>query len=499
MGHLQSISQRDGSRTVTVKAYEQPARIEEEFVPESGFTAADSARVFDSPAVKDGRKMTDEEKRRKLLNERFCTEGIDYMREVFGLDLWSPSVPVEVVQCIADGRLTPPLEVVVRPVVWDRDSHVRRKVQPLKAACSLVVRLPFDPETRKPVPPSKSRHVYVASYPCRRYLQRAVPDADMRVPACPPGGLQNIVFTAAQRMALEGIGLRGDRLYPGSFNTLPYEDRLALVQGRPVGFTGEVRIEDGFGSTHQVCIAGEGRMRTGADGLPAVSFRTNYPSEPGEDDVLDVVGAAVLGKLQLDVFEHDDKFVPRTDAYGNPVLNKAGENLVDFGVSLGPVGGWLHSEKWDESRHRYVKSSEYSMYSVAVVNGGFCVQRMKRVKDLDVSGNPVEAESAHWEIPEIRLTDDGKVRVRGQKVTPVSDEELEAYKRGVGGVFKGYTEYRDGHKPVTRNVFLVPDVTNNDYPRPFDKETGENIKKRLEEMQVRRRKQDYSRQSYRHF
>lgn len=450
-------------------------------------------------AATSGAKMTDEQKRDKILKERFCPEGVQWLKDVLNIDVTNPKVPLSVVYDIAAGNVTEPIEAVVTPLAYDKSAKKNVEMPPMKVVSSFRIMLPYDRDTFAPIPPSKEQPVFVASYPCYEFLQKSEPSEAVS-PAKEPekvakGELPK--FSPEMVMALEGVGIREDRLYANTFNAVSLADKQAMVAGDAFTCTGTVRVADGLDNRLSINVNGLAKLEQGRDGKVSARFVTQYPAEQQGNRVLDLMKVSRIGSLELDFFERDARGHRKTDVYGNPIINKAGKDLVRYGRVFGFVDGYLHQKAFKNGS--WEESVQKDKYEVSVVNGGLCVSKARKVLDLDANGESLttviggkEVEKYHYESRDAKVGKDGTVRVGMQDLKPATPKDLEDYRRGVGGRFVGYQakDFKTGKK-VVYDAYVFPDNRRNGYGRAFSQKVSEELFAARQEKKTAR-KQNYS-------
>lgn len=443
-------------------------------------------------------KLTDAEKKDKYLKELFCPEGISWLKDVLGIDLSSPKISPATVYEIGKGMVTSePLEAVVTPLVYDSVKKENVAVQPIKTVASFRIVMPFDRKTFEPVAPSAEQPVFVASYPCYEMLQRGEPTENLTT--VEESGAERkevgLRFTDGIKKALEGLGIREDRLYKTSFNHLPLETMQQILAGQSFECTGTVRIADGFDNRLSVNINGRAKLVVGADGEVKTHFEPQYPSETA-GRVLDLSKIKNIGNLEVDLFERDARGYIREDVYHNPIPNKAGKDLVRYGRVFGFADAYVHQKSY--SGGRFEENIVKEKVAASVVNGGLCVTRAARVVELGEDGKPLttiiggeEKEKFHYELKDAKVNKDGTVRVGTQNLQPVSPRDLEDYKRNIGGMFKGYEKVLQSGEKVVYDAFVYPDNRRGGFANAFSKKVSEDLLARRDEKKAVR-KQNYS-------
>lgn len=476
-------------------------------------TLGNAAKALHSSKPKTSRKAapSDDEKRRKVLEERFHPKSIEFLKRNFDIDLSSKQVPLAVLYDIADGRVTSePIEAIVCPVVYDRHDKTNVEARPVRVVASFKFGFPFERKGNSKVllEPSEERPVFVASYPCYDFLEKADPSEMQETPAVAEQAPAQEkpampVFSPEQIMALEGLGITEDRLYVSSFNAVSLEDKLAMAEGRSFPVNGTVRaIDEETGVKFAVNLNGTAKMVQGKDGRILTQFEPQYPVKQRQNQVVDLLTVRKVGSLELDFFERDNKGHAKKDIYGNLVINQAGKDLVKYGVAFKPVDGFIHKRVYDKSARTFSDKIESGKYQVTLVNGGICATAMKKVFDLDKDGNQIMTVSRtgenvpkyHYECKDAIVSSDDTVRVNGQELEPLTPADLIAYKRGQGGAFKGYeyTDTKTGQK-VIYDVFAYPDNQRSGYAKGFSPAVSEAlIKRQHETKETASKKQNFS-------
>lgn len=477
-------------------------------------SAASAPKPAQAVPVRTSVKYSSDEDRNKVLKERFCPEGIQYLKDVLGLDLTSRDIPVAELYNIAGGRVTAPLETVVKPLAYDKTQKKVVEMPPIKIVSSFLIKMPFDKETGKWIAPTAEHRPFISSYPCFDYLQKADPSERMSVVASveAPKNEELPKFNAAQTQALEGIGINEDRLFSNSFNAIPVSVKREMLAGEPFEVNGTVRIPDNTPDSRlSININGMGKMITAKDGTVTVKFDAQYPVEQKSNQIVDIKKVSRIGNLELDFFEKveyvgtDGKThrKNKTDVYGNEILNKAGKDLLRYGQAFGPVDGYVHEKFYDQQSHKQEDTVRKEKYQVSLVNGGLCVTKMIKVADLDKDGQQMktridgkEVDKFHYEVKESHVSKNGTVRIGNQDLAPATPKDLEDYKRGFGGRFNGF-EYVDmtgkQKKTVTYDVFAVPDNRRSGFSKTFSQKVSEELINRREETTKKpTRKQNFS-------
>lgn len=473
---------------------------------QSKMTEKASAKVQTGESKSKGRsqakpaKMSDAERRDELVSTGFHPTAVKFLKDELGIDLGA--LPLNTVYDIKSGRVTEPLDVKVSPLVYDKEKKEVVKMPPIKSKASMRFVFPYDNDF-KPVALDKEHRVFVASYPCHQFVQKADPSAQFMED---PGQQAKTAerkelpkFTSAQIMALEGIGINENRLYASSFNALDVETKRNILEGEVFEVNGYVRTSFGV-----LNVNGEGRLVQMKDGSVRAAFEAQEPVKQGKNDILDINSARRSGNLELDFFERDSSGKVKTDVYDFPVLNQAGKDLVTYGVSFEAVDGYLHKTVYDSKEKRFKDEVEKDRYQVSVVNGGICATRMKKVFDLDQDGNKVkttfngkEVDKYHYEVADVRVNSDGTVRVGQDNLKFKTEADLANFKKGIGGTVVGakWQEYGEkGTKPkeITYDAYVVPDNQKNGFAKVFSPSTSQKLQERNAPKQKTRKKQNFS-------
>lgn len=444
--------------------------------------------------------MNDKQKREKLLKERFCPEGISWLKDVLGIDVASARVPLQALYDISGGNVTSDvLEAIVKPMAYDKDRKENVEMPPIKVVGSFRIIMPYDRKTFVPIPPTAENPVFVASYPCYDMMDRIEPSEAVALrsgkTAAEDGEMPK--FTPQMVMALEGVGIREDRLFANSFNAISLADKRAMVSGEAFECTGTVRVADGLENRILINVNGLAKLTMGKDGDVTARFQPQYPAEHRPGQVIDLVRASRVGNVELDIYERDSRGYRKTDVYGNPIINKAGKDLVKYGRAFGFMDGYVHTNQYVDGK--FEDNVSKVKYEVSVVNGGLCPTKANKVLELDENGKQVmimiggkETEKFHYESKYAKVGKDGTVRVGTQDLKPATPADLQDYKRGVGGKFVGFeTKDMKTGKKIVYDAYVVPDNRRNGYGRAYSQKASEELISRREEKKAAR-KQNYS-------
>ncbi len=444
---------------------------------------------------------SDEQKRAELIEKGFHPTAVAFLKKELGIDL--NSLPLNTVYDIKAGRVTEPLTVRVTPLVYDRSTKTAKEMPPIQSVSSMRFVFPYD-KNFNPVALDKEHKVFVASYPCHEYIQKAEPSLNVTAEEnAPAAAVQKELpkFTQEQIMALEGIGINENRLYGSAFNALDVETKRDILDGNVFSVDGYVRTSFGV-----LNVSGVGKLVEGPDGTARAKFQAQEPVTLDKDSILDIASVRKMGNLELDFFERDANGKMKTDVYDLPILNQAGKDLVNYGVSFEPVDGYLHKMEYDAKERKFKDVVQKDKYQVSVVNGGLCATKMRKVNDLDQDGNQIktkfngkEVDKYHYEATDVRLNADGTVKVGNQDLKFKTKQDLENYKRGKGGVVEGakwlsYSEKGGKPKEVKYDAFIVPDNQKNGFAKAFSPSTSQKLieKNQTKIMKAPKRKQNFS-------
>lgn len=435
-----------------------------------------------SNSRKGSSKDNDKEKaiRGKILSERFVPETVSYLKDNFGIDV--QTIPVQALYDIAHGNVTQPLEAVLSPRGFDRDAKTEVDLPKIRTVSSFLFILPSDNEY-KPVAPDKKHPVYVQAFPCHEYVQKSDKAVSVET-ANVEDGLKrdDFKFTNAQVLALEGVGIAGDRLF-GGFNALSVEQLQAARDGVPFEFDGVVKTLAGF-----INVAGTATLKENASGEPVVRFEPNGIPQRGENDTLDLLTVSKIGNLELDFYERS-KMTGEIlhDSQDRPMINKAGRDLLAYGITMEPVKGVIHLRTWDDAEKEWRSNNQTNFYQVSVVNGSLVPSKMVKVIEKDDNGKDIMIGSGknafakyHYEVANARVNKDGTIRLaNGVSGTFTSADDIQNYRMGKGAVVKDAvwkTRGKDGkEKSVTYDAYVVPDPLRGGFARQFSPDTSASL------------------------
>lgn len=535
------------------------------------------------------KKATDS--RQKLIDKYFLPGDREYLNNLLGIDLASKSIPDSVIYDIAAGRTTKPIEAVVKPVVYDRDTKENLEAKPLDVVASFRIFFPHDSKTHKRVAIDENHRPFISSYPCFDFLvkpeagETATVDTKDSRPVLTPDqmsvildafesfdfsaedirlvgeGKKNITVEMVQEYldvnhkgvlpgehvendlvekvidsfnglhkpekmailnflpyseyamalstfpefknkhftALESVGFDTGRLYADAHNRLTLAQKCDMLLGKPFDVDGSVKINDDMcNAKRTINVSGHARLLTLASNRIGIKYEPQYPVSMKANETVDLFRVRHVGNLELDFYKRDGKGRIENDIFGVPEVNQAAKDLLRYGVAFEPVDGFLHVKEKGEDKVTKGK------YQVSLINGGICATRMVLVEDLTKDGKPImitrngnREPRKHYEIDGVKVTSDGKISVgfgdKRQLLEPVSEKDLDNYRRGRGGFFKDYhVEDKDTGKKVTYNVFAVPDNLNSGFPKVYSERVSKEMADRIKQEQAPKRKQNYS-------
>ena len=410
----------------------------------------------------------------------FHPEVVKFFGEKLGLNL--DSLKTATLYDILQGKLSEPLEIVVTPLAFDREADKRVEMPRIKSVSSIRVVLPM--ENGKPVAPDKDHPVFIQTVPCRPFIEKSeVPESSLGA-GKPEVERELPTFTDAQLLALEGIGIDRSRMF-GGFNHLTKEQKCDIAEGKPFMVDGAVKTEFGL-----VNVIGQGRLSTDKDGKAVAMFESTYPEARDASKVIDLMDARRVGTLELDFMRRNNDGRVITNVNGAPILNEAGANIVNYGMAMEPVKGYIHKHEYDNKAKKFVDKVETGWYQVTAVNGNLFATRMKEVKVQGIDG----AEIVRTEIAQARVKD-GKVFVNGKPGEPLefaSDRDLTDFLAGRGGVVKNAVHHDFKlKKDVTYDAFVVPDNTKAGFARQFTPETSKKLIERRDRKVTAGKKQNF--------
>ena len=404
---------------------------------------------------------------------------IDWFKDKLDLDL--AKMPANELYRLQRGEFTSPQRIVVTPLAYDTAAKKNVEMPRMVAIVSLRANIPA--EKGKAVALDDKHKVFLQTIPCRPLVELAAPGEEL-APAPAVKDDRQPTFTKAQVMALEGVGIVPERLF-GGFNRLSKAEKLDILDGEIFPVDGCVKTDFGY-----VNVIGDARMVSSEDGEKvSVNFEPMAPEKRAEGLTVDLERGRVIGTLELDLFKRgaDNKIMK--DASGAPMLNAEGENLLDFGASLGPVKGYTHKRERDKEGV-WKDTVEVADYTVKVLNGCLFAQKMnseKLVKEEKRSANSskkvVETRRVKLDAPEVPL-----VRMNGDKVFVIgetkplefrSEADRLSYIQGRGGVVlnASFKDFKTG-KVSTYDAFIYPNESG--FGQKFTPETTKKILERRE-------------------
>ena len=416
-------------------------------------------------------ELRNEDDRQKAVR-LFDQSVVEWFKANLNLDFTSRDVPLSDLYKLSRGELTDPLKFVVTPKAYSTEQKVQVDMPPIQVVASL--RGSFPSVNGKPVPIDEKHQVFLQTVPCRPFVELVAPGEVMPEPERKVDEKREAKFTEPQLMALEGIGISRERLY-GGFNHLSRQEKLDILDGEV--FPVEGNVKTGFG---YVNVMGEARLTTADDGKVSVVFEPNYPEKRAEGLVIDIDRARIIGTLELDVYARTPDGRIKTDVNGARILNRAGENLLEFGAALEPVNGRLHKRVRTKDG-TWKDSFDIKPCNVKVVNGNLFASFLTE-KEVMVNGKKTKVA----EIPNARIKDD-KVFVLGQK-QPLefgSDADRESMLSARGGIVKGATfKDFDTKKEIVYDAFAY--INESGFAEKFSPATTEKILARRNASETRR-------------
>ncbi len=427
-----------------------------------------------APAKRSQEALKADEQRQKLLSG-FHPTVVDWFKEKLGVDLASNEFPLADLYKLQRGELTEPVKVVVTPLAYDVEG--KKSVEMPRIASMVSLRAIFPMVNSKMAGLDDKHKVFLQTVPCRPLVELAAPGEAVRSERQESID-RDTTFSRAQTMALEGVGIVPERLF-GGFNHLSRAEKAEILDGNVFSVDGAVKTDFGF-----VNVCGNARLVG-----DQASFEPNYPEKRVEGCVIDLESARIIGSLELDFFKRTPDNRLMKDVNGNPILNRAGENILDYGVAMEPVKGFLHKrERGKDGVWKDAVSIAY--YNVKSLNGSLFAQKMVE-KKVESQGK----DETLMEVPGIRLKD-GAVWVAGES-KPLefrSEKDKESFLQGKGGVVIG-ASYKDfkTQKTSVYDAFVV--ATESNFAQKFSPSATEKILSRREEREAKttRRKVGFGR------
>ena len=291
-------------------------------------------------------------------------------------------------------------------------------------------------------------------------------------------------FTESQLLALEGIGIDRSRMF-GGFNHLTREQKCDIADGKLFYVDGAVKTDFGV-----VNVIGQAKLSTDKEGIATAQFETTYPEGRDASKVIDLLEARRVGALELDFFRRDNNGTVITNVNRAPILNEAGANLVNYGMAMEPVKGYIHKREYSAKTKKFVDKIETGWYQVTAVNGNLFATRMKETKVKGIDGE----EIVRPEIAQARVRD-GKVFINGKTNEPLefaTERDLTDFMAGRGGVVKNAVHHDfKTKKDVVYDAFVVPDNTKAGFARQFTPETSKKLIERRDRKVSAVKKQNF--------
>ena len=413
-------------------------------------------------AAKTQSELRSDDLRAKAL-KGFHPSVIDWLKDNLNLDLKSKSISVSDIYKLSRREFAGPFDMVVTPKVYDASTKELVDGAPLQVYDSLRINVPF--EKGKPVAVDDKHKVFVQTVACRPLVELAAPGEEIAPRSVVKGDEERqATFSEAQLQALEGVGIARDRLYNG-FNHLTREQKLEIADGEIFPVEGSVKTDFGLVNVN-------GKARLLMDGEKAsVVFEPTYLEKRTKDLMVDLDGARIIGMMEVDIYERTPDGKRKKDVNGDYILNRAGENLRDFGSSLEPMNARLHKRergkdgKWNDV-YDTVK------VCVKVVNNSFYAIPLK------------ENESKELELPDVRFAKDrdgnetDKIYVLGQKeaLQVNSPEDAENIRKGFGGLVRDVVYKDKDGKEVKYDAFVQ--IGESGYAEKFSPASTEEILRR---------------------
>jgi hypothetical protein len=453
----------------------------------------------------------DAEARQKVL-AAMHPEAASWLKDNLGLDVNNPrQVDTSTLYDIHQGKVTKPLDIVVTPLAYDRSA--KKAVEMPKIKVNTSIRLAFPRKDGKWVPIGKEGRVGFTNIPPLPLLEKAEGfETPREAPKATVDGekQKGPEFTESQLMALEGVGVSRDRLY-GGLNAVSREEKEDMAAGRAFPVYGAVNTGVGL-----VRVSGEAKLSTDAEGKAVARFQSAYPEDITKSTVIDLETArhqevfakdsktdkVVRTVVDLDFYRRDSKGKVITDVNNRPLLSTAGENLVNYGMAMEPVKGYVHFRSYDAKKKSWEDRREARDYQVTVVNGNLHFTEMRQVPDLNPDGTKATykmkdgqtVELTHPEVYSSRVKD-GKVYLDGNDSKPhdfASKQDEENFLRGKPAVVKGVTghDYK-ANKDVVYDAVVVSDNRSAGFAKAFTPSTSKALMEKMKPKQATRRKQTF--------
>lgn len=333
---------------------------------------------------------------------RLLDENIKYLKDNFAIDLYDFSNVSDLdVKKIAYGNVTSPINFSVAPKGADRRVNVIGSVR---------IQFPYRREGEKyvQVPVDDSNRLQFSSYPCiplvEKVAEKEVEIEDRKVSADE--------YEKPSREQVEALRSVGVDLYRAG--SLSPEEQNDLLAGIPVNLNGVIRTESG----HSVNVSGVVQLRSDIDGTLSPSFMPNRPMKADESMTIDIQRVRSVGEYGVNVVDAEGS---KSRVFGNVVLNfnemhngkssaklnDRGRELLDYGMTLGPVSGTMFRKVLNAETGAYSNAFEQVRGLAYVVNGGIRFEPFQKI--VKGAGEKPEFQ------PVIPVLEGDKVRVEFSK------------------------------------------------------------------------------------
>ena len=398
----------------------------------------------------------------------------DWFKEKLGIDL--KSMDTAFLFDLRQGKVTKPVEIVVEPLAYDRESKANVVMPKIKTYSSICVNLPIR-NGKSVAPDGDKNRIFFRNVPCRPMLEKDFTPVGGAVRSDAGQERELPSFTDDQLLALEGIGIDRSRMF-GGFNHLSREQKFDIVDGNVFFVDGNVKTDFGV-----VNVIGQGQLGKDHDGKAVAQFETTYPEERSADKVIDIIEGRRIGVLELDFFRRNNDGRIITNVNGAPILNDAGYNLVNFGNAMEPVRGYKHSRQFKDGK--FSDQIEAHWYQVSVVNGNLYATQMTEQKVKGLDGK----ETIEPQVPNVRMKD-GQVFVNGSNkpMEFATEADMKNYMSGRLAVVKNATfvDYSgEKKKSITYDAVVYADNSKANFGKQRSPQT---TKKILDLMERRSRK-----------
>lgn len=462
-------------------------------------------KPVEAPVQASEKKIESAEDRKKLIEEKFVPETVAFMKTNFGLDLYDRKQCDEnFVHDLAAGYVTAVKEIVVTPRAYDRDEKVQVDMPKVMSYNALQVHFPVD-ENYKPVAPTKENPIKAFTYPCYEYVQKAY-GSNLETANDEPEITEKEVqedkklpkFTNSQIKALEGIGIDPDRLFltgnkaeDRAKDAFSVAMKTRILSGKEFNYHGVIKTAEGA-----VRVNGSGVLKTDENGNAMAFLTPVYEHKQKNNEVLDLTTVKRVGKYELDIFQKDANNNPVKDGQGRYQLTQEARDLALYGRTFAPMTAFKHTS--DGTGKDKVFKTEKVMVFAAVVAGGVVLKNAQKVLEKDQDGNQImvnrngkEVEKFHYEAY-AKVCKDGSVNELGQNVKFRSENDLEGFKRGRGGMVEGFEMKNKEGKVEKVNVWMYPDITKGGFASHFKPKASENLDKRFNEGKSQEQAQSHS-------